>query len=52
VLLGNGDGTFQTTQVSYLPGSFLSAMTVGDFDGDGLLDVAVANRGSNECPFC
>jgi hypothetical protein len=43
VLLGNGDGTFQSA-VSYLllqP----EALTVGDFDGDGKLDFAANQLG-------
>jgi hypothetical protein len=45
VLLGNGDGSFQaarTFRVGYKPES----MAVGDFDGDGISDLAVANFGS------
>src|SRR5439155_6917772 len=53
VLLGNGDGTFQAA-VSYPVGScshppdqrsFPWSVAVGDFDGDGKLDLAVANSG-------
>ncbi len=43
VLLGNGDGTFQNPQListSVLPGT---ALTVADFNNDGLLDFAVPN---------
>ncbi len=45
VLLGNGDGTFQT-QIPYGldPGSSPNAVAVGDFNGDGKLDLAVANH--------
>ena len=39
-LLGNGDGTFQT-QVTYAPGSIPLRVAVGDFNGDGKLDLAV-----------
>lgn len=44
VFLGNGDGTFKTPLLSSLAtGQFVnSAMVVGDFNGDGKLDVQVA----------
>jgi hypothetical protein len=43
VLLGNGDGTFRPPQ-SYNPGGYQTASIVlGDVDGDGKLDVLVAN---------
>jgi Calx-beta domain/FG-GAP-like repeat len=48
VLLGNGDGTFQTTPVSYLVGREPRAVAVGDFDGDGWPDLAVANSASDD----
>src|SRR5262245_764293 len=45
VLLGNGDGSFQTPRT--LPaGSLPSSVVVGDVNGDGHLDLAVANSGS------
>ena len=44
VLLGNGDGTFQP-QVTYAVGSSPDAIVAGDFNGDGHLDLAVANSG-------
>ena len=55
VLLGNGDGSFRPAmnfgaggQPNSLPFPEVSmAMAVGDFNGDGTLDLAVANRGSN-----
>jgi hypothetical protein len=47
VLLGNGDGTFQPAQ-SYAAGSRASSVAVGDFNGDGHLDLAVANAASND----
>jgi hypothetical protein len=46
VLLGNGDGTFQTAQ-NFAAGGVPVAVAVGDFNGDGKLDVAVANPLSN-----
>jgi hypothetical protein len=42
VLLGNGDGTFQS-QVIYAVGSRPIDLVAGDFNGDGRLDLAVAN---------
>src|SRR5205823_6370588 len=45
VLLGNGDGTFQTA-VSYVAGTNPRFVVGGDVNGDGKLDLAVANCGS------
>ncbi|MEJ2359280.1 MAG: VCBS repeat-containing protein [Deinococcales bacterium] len=42
VLLGNGNGTFGNA-VSYPVGWFPSSVVVGDFNGDGTPDLAVAN---------
>jgi Calx-beta domain/FG-GAP-like repeat/FG-GAP repeat len=44
VLLGNGDGTFQTPAQSFATGSGPFALTVGDLDNDGNLDVVTVNR--------
>jgi FG-GAP-like repeat/Domain of unknown function (DUF4214) len=46
VLLSNGDGTFQPA-VNYAADFAPSALAVGDFDGDGRLDLMAANQGSN-----
>jgi hypothetical protein len=47
VLLGNGDGTFQTG-VSFTYGNTgPSGILAGDFNGDGSADLAVANANSN-----
>jgi hypothetical protein len=46
--MGTGDGSFQTTNVSYVAGSFPTSVAVGDFNGDGSDDLAVANSGSND----
>jgi hypothetical protein len=42
VLLGNGDGTFQP-QVKYHVGRYPMAVAVGDLNGDGKPDLAVAD---------
>jgi hypothetical protein len=46
VLLGNGDGTFQNA-VYYAAGSNPLSVALGDFNGDGKPDIAVANKVSN-----
>jgi len=45
VLLGNGNGIFQTA-VNYNAGTSPRSLAVGDFNGDGKLDLAAANYGS------
>jgi len=47
ILLGNGDGTFTATATSPATGGFPVSIAVADFNGDGILDLAVANNGSN-----
>src|SRR6202040_650868 len=43
ILLGKGDGTFQDA-VSFAAGKECQYVAVGDFNGDGKLDLAVANQ--------
>jgi hypothetical protein len=43
ILLGNGDGTFQAPQ-EYAVGSAPQSVAVGDFNGDSIPDLAVANE--------
>ena len=44
ILLGNGDGTFQTP-VPYATGTNPVALVAQDFNGDGVPDLAVVNQG-------
>src|SRR5207249_11661880 len=46
VLLGNGDGTFQAAR-NFATGRGPSSVAVGDFNGDGIADLAVANSIDN-----
>ena len=46
ILLGNGDGTFQS-QSTFATGLAPDAIVSGDFNGDGKLDLAVANFTDN-----
>jgi hypothetical protein len=47
VLLGNGDGTFTAASTSPATGDYSDFIAVGDFNGDGIPDLAVANYYSN-----
>jgi hypothetical protein len=47
ILLGNGDGTFRAP-VFYAAGSYPSSIVEGDFTGNGVLDLAVANTYSDD----
>ncbi len=47
VLLGNGDGTFQPHRRYPTAGSIASGLAVGDLNGDGIPDLAVAGCGTD-----
>jgi len=46
ILLGNGDGTFQTP-VAY-PSGDVTGLAMGDFNGDGILDIAVTDHSQQD----
>ena len=46
IMLGNGDGTFQTA-VTYAAGTNPSAIATADLNQDGFLDLVTADAGSN-----
>ena len=46
ILIGNGDGTFKPA-VNYPGGQSPRGIAVGDFNNDGILDIAVANNNGN-----
>lgn len=43
VLLGNGDGTFQT-RVDYVAGNYPNSVAAADFNNDGKIDLVVGNH--------
>jgi len=43
ILLGNGDGTFTPTAQNLVTGDSAISIVAGDFRGNGILDLAVAN---------
>ena len=49
VCLGNGDGTFQNPAVYPTANDGLFHMVVGDFNGDGIPDVATAGPTASGC---
>ena len=44
ILLGKGDGTFTTVAAAPQVGEYPTGITVGDFNSDGLPDLAVVNN--------
>jgi hypothetical protein len=52
VLLGNGDGSFQTPVVYKSGGMGASGIVLEDFNGDGKLDLAVTNCAATGSPNC
>jgi hypothetical protein len=44
-MLGNGDGSFQSPIETDFTGAASASTVVGDFNGDGILDVALINGG-------
>jgi hypothetical protein len=51
VLLGNGDGSFQSAKTYGTGGANAQAIAVADVNGDGKPDLLVANYCSGSCPY-
>ena len=51
LLAGNGDGTFQAPVFFTITGNSPSGLAIGDFSGDGVADVLVANSGTDDLSF-
>jgi len=49
ILLGKGDGTFTAVPASSTVGCNPTSLSVADFNGDGIADLAVTNYGSAGC---
>ena len=45
LLLGNGDGTFVKGASAVIPALYPSWITLADFNGDGILDMAITSQG-------
>jgi hypothetical protein len=50
ILLGNGDGTFTPVAASLAVGDDPESIAVGDFNGDGIPDLAIPNSWNNNVP--
>lgn len=44
IFLGNGDGTFQTSPINTTPSYSPTGTGIGDFNGDGKLDLAIGQQ--------
>lgn len=44
IFIGNGDGTFKTPTIYSIKGYFTFAITSGDFNNDGVVDLAVTTQ--------